>query len=234
MPVPQGISWLAPGQALLLPALLQHAERVQAGQAGEAFCNLVIQADGGRLNCNLAHELQSGRPGILHLESLQHDQAGPIQDWLAQAAQAAQLGVAAGADGLARVRAQALVCAATAVLRALEEAGVAQAPAEAPLLARMRVLVQNQLGDAGLRVRRLAAQSGCTADHLSAVFAMATGEHLAACITRLRLARAARLLHETSMPCKQGAWACGYASPSYFSHCFRRQHGASPQAWRAG
>ena len=90
------------------------------------------------------------------------------------------------------------------------------------------------LGDAGLSVRRLAAQSGCSADHLSSVFASTTGEHLIACISRLRLARAADLLRQTEMPCKQVAWACGYARHSYFSQCFRRQHGMTPQAWRAG
>lgn len=249
---PQGACGLAPGQALLLPPLLQHAERVQAGPDGAPFCNLVIQADGGRLTCHLAQEASPGRPGILHLESALHEQAGAIQEWLAQAARLGAMvgaGMGAGpgsadADGrrsgasrLAAVQAQALVCAATAaVLRALDDAAAAPAAAaaEPPLVARLRVLVQNQLGDAGLSVRRLAAQSGCTADHLSAVFARATGEPLAACITRLRLARAADLLRQTDMPCKQVAWACGYARHSYFSHCFRRLHGLTPQAWRAG
>lgn len=257
---PQGACGLAPGQALLLPPLLQHAERVQGGPDGAPFCNLVIQADGGRLTCHLAQEVSPGRPGILHLESALHAQAGPIQAWLAQAARLGAVvgagagvgegasvaagagavdvfGGPAGASRLAAVQAQALVCAATAaVLRALDDAAAAPAAAaaEPPLVARLRVLVQNQLGDAGLSVRRLAAQSGCTADHLSAVFARATGEPLAACITRLRLARAADLLRQTDMPCKQVAWACGYARHSYFSHCFRRLHGRSPQAWRAG
>jgi transcriptional regulator GlxA family with amidase domain len=99
-------------------------------------------------------------------------------------------------------------------------------------VARLRVMVQNQLGDRHLGVRGLARQSGCTADHLSSVFSRSTGEHLAAYINRLRLARAAHLLRDTAMAAKEVAWACGYASPSYFSHCFRRQHGVSPQQWR--
>ena len=227
---PGGGLRLAPGQALLLPPLLLHAERVQPGASGQPFGNLVIQADAGRVTCHLAHEAGPGRPGILHLAACQHEQAGAVQSWLLQAA---RLGAQAQHDTLAAVQAQALVCAAAAaVLRLLDDQ--AAAPTEPPLVARLRVLVQNQLGDATLSVRRLAAQSGCSADHLSAVFVQATGEHLAACITRLRLARAADLLRQTDMHCKQVAWACGYARHSYFSQCFRRAHGATPQAWRAG
>ncbi|OYU73784.1 MAG: hypothetical protein CFE45_36405 [Burkholderiales bacterium PBB5] len=79
----------------------------------------------------------------------------------------------------------------------------------------------------------MAAQSGCTADHLSHVFARSTGEHLVAYINRLRLALAAQLLQDTSMAAKQVAWACGFASQSYFSRAFIQHHGMTPTAWRA-
>lgn len=58
---PQAACWLAPGQVLLLPPLLQHDERVRSGPAGEAFCNLVLQADGNRQSCHLAHEARAQR-----------------------------------------------------------------------------------------------------------------------------------------------------------------------------
>ena len=53
-------------------------------------------------------------------------------------------------------------------------------------------------------------------------------------ITGQRMARAARLLRDTTMPGKQVAWACGFANHSYFSAEFRRHHGCTPRAWRAG
>lgn len=236
---PRAEGWLLPGQALLLPPRLLHAERVRAGNDGQPFANLVVLADGTRLTCHLAHEATPGRPGIQHLEARVHPLTGRIHDWLADAAGLANAlarpaSGAASADPWAAQQAHALVCAATAgVLRALADAP-AEAAEEPPLLARLRVLVQNQLGDQALSVRGLAAQSGCTADHLSHVFARSTGEHLVAYINRLRLARAARLLRETSMAGKQVAWACGYASHSYFSRSFRQQHGLSPKAWRTG
>ena len=49
------------------------------------------------------------------------------------------------------------------------------APAEPSLVSRVRVFVQNQLGDHQLSVRRLAEQARCTPDYLSNVFSVATG-----------------------------------------------------------
>ena len=231
---PQGALWLAPGHALLLPPRLLHDERVQPGDAGQPFANLVLQADGPQLGCHLAHEAMPGRPGIAHLEALADVQAEAVQGWLAAAAQLGPEAAAVAADPWAAAQARALVGAALAAVLRLLSAAPRQGPVEPALVARLRVLLQNQLGDPGLGVRSLAAQSGCTPDHLSHVFRRCAGESLAAHITRLRMARAASLLRETGMAGKQVAWACGYASHSYFSAEFRRHHGCTPQAWRAG
>ena len=227
---PQGGLALPPGQALLLPPQLLHDEQVRAGAAGEPFANLVLQADGSQVGCHLAHEATPGRPGIAHLELRTDAGGGAVQGWLAAAAQHG------GADDgpWAGAQARALVCATLAAALRLLAAPPATGPAEPVLVARLRVLVQNQLGDPQLGVRSLAAQSGCTADHLSHVFRRCTGEHLVAFIARQRMARAARLLRDTAMAGKQVAWACGYASHSYFSAEFRRHHGCTPGAWRAG
>jgi AraC-like DNA-binding protein len=227
---PQGGLPLAPGQALLLPPRLLHDEQVRPGDAGEPFANLVLQADGAQLGCHLAHEAKPGRPGIAHLELRSDPGAGALQGWLVAAA--APPGPSAGGPWAA-AQARALVCAALAAALRLLSTPLAAGPAEPALVARLRVLVQNQLGDPALGVRSLAAQSGCTADHLSHVFRRCTGEPLVAHISRQRMARAAQLLRDTTMPGKQVAWACGYTSHSYFSAEFRRHHGSTPMAWRA-
>jgi AraC-like DNA-binding protein len=222
---PNGSLHLAAGQALLVPPKVLHDERV--GPDGpapqQAFGNIVVYAEAGRLTCHLACEARPGLPEILHLEGCHHAQVGHIQDWLTEAA---RLGPEPG-TGSIWVAAQvgALVCAALAgVLRALDE------PA---LLTRARRLIQNQLGDHTLGVRGLAEQCGCSADHLSSLFSRHAGEHLASHITRLRMARAARLLAESTLSGKEIAWACGYAGPSYFIRTFREHYGNTPQAWRA-
>ncbi len=226
------------GEALVLPPRLPHAERVGGGEGDTAFRNIVVYADGPTLSCHLAHEVAPGRPGIRHLEARQHAQAARIHDWLADAARlgpAAREGTDASAPDAAWAAAQAhaLLCAATAgVLRALDDADALERP-EPALVARVRVMVENQLGDQELSVRGLAEQSGCTADYLSHVFSQATGEHLVGFVNRQRMERAVRLLRDTGLAVKEIAWACGFAAPSYFIRTFRAHHGMTPKAWRA-
>lgn len=232
---PQGELLLSAGEAAVLPPRLLHAERVGPSGAGEPFCNLVVYAEGPALTCHLAHETAPGRPGIQHLEPSRHTQAARIHDWLVDAA---RLGREAQTDAAgatwAAAQARALVAAATAgVLRALDDPDPAERP-EPTLVARVRVLIQNQLGDQALSVRRLAEQSGCTPDYLSNLFSRTTGEHLAGFIVRQRLERAARLLADSGMAGKEVAWACGFATPSYFVRSFRERFGVTPKAWRAG
>lgn len=226
---------LRAGEALVMPAKLLHDEAVSAaGPAPEqAFGNLVIYADSQALSCHLAHEAEPGVPGILHLEARRHPQAARIHDWLQDAVSLGRTGDNPADRDWAQAQRRAMVSAAVVgVLRALDDAAGAQAPPEPPLVARVRVLIQNQLGDHTLGVRRLAAQCGCTADYLSHVFSRQTGERLAACINRLRMARAVHLLEDGEMAIKEVAWACGFAAPGYFIRTFRAHQGVTPAAWR--
>ena len=230
---PQGHCRVTPGQALLVPPQLRHDERVGVGAAGEPFCNLVLYAEAPSLTCHLAHEPSPGRPGIRHLEACEHAQVGRIHDWLFDASRSPEAPPDATTPAWGEVQARALVAAALAgVLHLLQTDS--QPGREPTLVARLRVLIQNQLGDHTLSVRRLAEQSGCTADYLSHLFREVTGEALIGCINRLRMERASRLLRETTLAVKEVAWACGFAAPSYFIRSFRAHHGATPKVWRDG
>lgn len=229
---PQGHSRVTPGQALLVPPQLRHDERVGVGAAGEPFCNLVLYAEAPTLTCHLAHERSPGRPGIRHLETCEHAQVGRLHDWLFDASRSPETPADPAAPAWGDVQARALVAATLAgVLHLLQDQG-GQPGREPTLIARLRVLIQNQLGDHTLSVRRLAEQSGCTADYLSHLFREVSGETLIGCINRLRMERAARLLRETTLSGKEVAWACGFAAPSYFIRTFRSHHGVTPKAWR--
>ena len=231
---PQGHCRVTPGQALLVPPQLRHDERVGVGAAGEPFCNLVLYAEAPTLTCHLAHERSSGRPGIRHLETCEHAQVGRLHDWLFDASRSPETPADPAAPAWGDVQARALVAATLAgVLHLLQDQG-GQPGREPTLIARLRVLIQNQLGDHTLSVRRLAEQSGCTADYLSHLFREVSGETLIGCINRLRMERAARLLRETTLSGKEVAWACGFAAPSYFIRTFRSHHGVTPKAWREG
>lgn len=227
--LPDGELHLNAGEALLLPPRLRHAERVGASVDGEPFSNLVVYAEDATLSCHLANEAEPGRPGILHLEARRGAQATRIHGWLSDAAH-----IGGGSDHTpwAATQLRALVAAATAaVLGALDSPDLA-GRAEPALIARVRVLIQNQLGDPALSVRRLAEQSGCTPDYLSHLFRRASGEHLAAHISRQRVERARRLLGDSTMAVKEIAWACGFTTSSYFIRSFRAQFGVTPKAWR--
>ena len=238
---------LEAGQALLLPPHLQHAE-VVGGNARGPFCNLVFYAEGASFTAHLAHEVRPGVPAIRFVESRSTPEAGQLCAWLQSAAQQItsiapialdSVGMTdqncarpAVADTLDNWRARGLVVATLSrALQLLQSAVVAphQLP---PIVARVRVLVKNHLGDADLSVRGLAQQTGCTADYLSALFHRATGEHLSAHITRLRNERAIQLLAHSELSIKEIAWACGYNAPGYFIQQFRRTYGVTPRAWR--
>ena len=223
--LPHGPLTLHAGEALLMPPRMLHAEAT----VGTGFSNIVVYADGTALTCHLASETTPGRPGIDHLESRQHAHAARIHDWLADAA---ALGNEVD-DAEARLQVRALLASACAgVLRVLDDAAPRTQP-EPPLVARVRMWVNNQLGDHALNVTALAAQAGCTPEYLSHVFSQTTGGHLIAHINRQRMDRAAHLLAETDLAGKEVAWACGFSTPSYFIQTFRQQFGATPQQWRA-
>lgn len=221
---------LAAGEALLLPPQLLHAEQVGPGPGDEPFCNLVLYADAQGFSSHLASEQRPGLPGILHVEARQTAQAVRMQAWLLDAC--ARPGEEASDWALSQARS--LVAATLAgALRTLAHAGD-DAPAEHPLVARVKLWVKNRLGEQELSVRGLAQQADCSADYLSQLFHRHTGEHLIAHIVRLRMERAAQLLLDGRMAGKEVAWACGYASHSYFTQSFRQHHGATPTAWRRG
>ncbi|WP_198937745.1 AraC family transcriptional regulator [Pelomonas sp. KK5] len=217
---------LKAGEALVVPPQLRHDEWVGA-KRGEAFANIVAFAEGPRVSCHLAREIEPGRPGVAHLQAGDHPKAARIHDLLFDACSAGGAGTPwAPAQG------RALVAAAVAGLLDVLAAPPDDAPAEPALVTRLRVLIQNQLGDQALSVARLAEQSGCSPDHLSQVFRQSSGENLLACINRLRIERAARLLRETSLAGKEVAWACGFSAHNYFIRVFRQHHGVTPQQWR--
>lgn len=224
---PSGELILAPGEIALLPPKLQHVEQAAPEESGHPFGNLVIYSEGPYYTCHLAHEIQSGKPGVQYLETRHHPHASRILDWLSDAARLSD-----AQDPFAHVQARALVLATLAsALRSLDDATPDQKP-EPALISRVRLFIQNQLGDHELSVRRLAEQSGCTADYLSHIFSSTTGEHLIAHVTRLRMARASRLLVETGLSIKEIAWACGYSTSGYFIRTFRDSVGQTPKSWR--
>lgn len=214
-------------QALVMPPKLLHDERIEDGVHAD-FANLVIYADSQVMTCHLAYQEAPHRPGILHLEQCRHVEAARIQGWLADAATPPAVDIPATWV----LQQRALVLTALTAVRRLLDAPAIAASREPPLLAKLRVLVQNRLGDPVLTVASLADSLGCTADYLSHLYSRQTGEHLRGFIQSQRLARAARLLVEGDAAVKEIAWCCGFGSASYFIRSFRQEFGMTPYSYR--
>jgi AraC-like DNA-binding protein len=224
---PHGDLLLPPGQVLVVPPKLLHDEWVGAW-GGEAFCNLVVSADSQRVSIHLAHESRPGVPSGLYLETFLHPDARRIEGWLRDAASPPPEDTA----GLWPLQQRALLLSAlTGVARLLEMPPQTAAP-EPALLGKLRMLIQNRMGEVDLTVAALASDVGCSADYLSHLYSQLTGEHLWQVVLQQRLERAARLLTESEAAVKEVAWCSGFASASYFIRCFRQRFGLTPKAYR--
>jgi transcriptional regulator GlxA family with amidase domain len=80
----------------------------------------------------------------------------------------------------------------------------------------------------------LAAAGGLSKFHFLRLFTAAYGVGPAAYAERCRLARAGALLQQTALPVGEIAHAAGYDSQTAFAKAFRRRHGITPRAFRAG
>lgn len=224
---PHGQVLLQAGEALVMPPKLLHDEWVAGGDL-QPFSNIVINADHQSMSIHLANEAKPGRPGNLYLETYQHVEAQRIEAWLNDAAKPP----ADDAHGLWPLQQRALVLTALSAVSRMVDAPQKAVSSEPALLGRLRVAVQNRLGEADLTVASLAEELGCTADYLSHLYSRSTGEHLWQVVLRQRLARAARLLAESDSAVKEIAWCSGFASASYFIRSFRQQFGMTPKAYR--
>lgn len=82
------------------------------------------------------------------------------------------------------------------------------------------------------RLGELAAASGLSVPHFSALFRRHTGFAPIDYVIRQRIQRACRLLDTTTARIAVIAAEVGYEDPYYFTRCFRRVVGCSPRAYR--
>lgn len=214
---------LKPGQALLIPPRVPHAELVVDTQDNpDKFVNIVLIVHGSTLYVHVAGSDTNHQPFVRHPEHRDHADCLRLGAWLEDAA------VSGSKGDVARK----LVSAAlerSAQLLASEQPASGREP---PLVVMARSQVQKRLSDPDLSVARVAGALNCSADYLSHLFHRSTGLRLAEWINELRLGRAAELLVSTALSSKETAWACGFANQSYFIRLFRQRYGSSPQEYR--
>lgn len=95
----------------------------------------------------------------------------------------------------------------------------------------LRFIERNCLGR--LTLEDVAASVGRTPAYVTTALTQATGRSAVQWIVSGRMAEARRLLLHSDERVEIVAERVGYADPTHFIRMFRREHGATPAAWRA-
>lgn len=215
---------LGPGEVLIVPSRVYHAESALDGEG--PFLNLVLYADGGVLSCHQADRSPEGSPRVAYPECVEGPLCAQVGSWLEDAVRVRN--EMEGGEDVVR----SLLGSALGLALRLLDLPASLSEKEPLVVARARRMIHEGLGDPSLSVSSIARALGCNADYLSHLFRSARGERLTEYIDELRMERAAELLARTGLSCKEVAWASGYASQSYFIRRFRLRWGLSPSDYR--
>ena len=94
-------------------------------------------------------------------------------------------------------------------------------------------IIQREYSD-NLSLDDLAYRVAASRRQLQRAFAEAGETTFRSYLQRVRMARAAELLSDSSLPVNRVATAVGYRQPAQFAKAFRRHHGTPPSAFRDG
>jgi AraC-like DNA-binding protein len=217
---------LGPGEILIVPSRVMHAETIVPVAGSAPFQNVVVYSDERTLSCHLADSGPAGQPRIAYPEHRESPSCGRVAAWLEDAVR-----VSLDLDDGGAVAVDLMRSVLGMTLRLLDLPS-ARGDDEPLTVVRCRRMIHEGLGDPDLSVASLAQRLGCSADYLSHLFRTVRGERLTAHVEELRMLRAAELLAETPLSCKEVAWASGYANQSYFIRCFRKRWNATPVEFR--
>ena len=109
-----------------------------------------------------------------------------------------------------------------------EPADAAPAPIEDAFISRFKSLVEERLADSNLSVEELAAAMGLSRVQLYRKVKAMTGNTPVDLLRKARLAQAQRLLQEPGLTVSEIAYQVGFASPSYFTKCYKDEFGTVP------
>ncbi len=109
-----------------------------------------------------------------------------------------------------------------------EEQAHIEAGADARFLERLRLKVQEQMGDSDFSVETLAEQMGVSRVQLYRKTKMLTGRTPVDIIRLSRLNKSKILLETTNKNVSEIAYEVGFTAPSYFTKCFKDEFGISP------
>lgn len=213
---------LRPDEIAIVSRWLPHGERY-TNETKEAFSGVVVGLDAGLAAFRWQCPGGASRPSSAWTVTF----AGQASDQLAR-----YLGDLAANRSVSPVFHDTLLLSVVLLmldlLQPVAETTEPSASSVSPKVQRCREIIQAELSDPDLGVRRLARELRCTADHLSKLFRAECGVALNAFIREERLGHAQLLLTDPSLNVSEVAWACGFRSPNYFIRRFRAAHSTTP------
>ena len=115
-----------------------------------------------------------------------------------------------------------------AVATPAEAASATTMPIEDAFISRFKKMVVEHLADSNLSVEDLAADMGLSRVQLYRKVKALTGNTPIDLLRKARLAQAQRLLQESTLSVSEIAYQVGFASPSYFTKCYKDEFGTVP------
>ena len=99
---------------------------------------------------------------------------------------------------------------------------------EDEFICRFKKIVEERLSDSNLSVEELAADMGLSRVQLYRKVKALTGNTPVDLLRKARLAQAQKLLLESNLTVSEVAYQVGFASPSYFTKCYKDEFGTVP------
>ena len=109
-----------------------------------------------------------------------------------------------------------------------QDSSVTTTPIEDAFISRFKKIVEERLSDSNLSVEDLAAVMGLSRVQLYRKVKALTGSTPVDLLRKARLAQAQKLLQETTLSVSEIAYQVGFASPSYFTKCYKDEFGTVP------
>ncbi len=216
---------LDPGECLLMPARVPHAEEVD--ESTGPFANLVIWFLPPHINIHLAALDKQRHPVEHYVESFQPPEVMRLQAMLEDMGELAATDLP---EAETAIRGLFLAF----MIRMSHLLAGYRGQKGSDRIDQARALVARQFANPGLNVQALAHQLGCSPDHLSHRFNKETGERLTTHLNAVRLAHAQRLLgdpEKAGLTVAEIAWHSGFSDPKYFTRLFRQKIGVAPSAF---
>ena len=109
-----------------------------------------------------------------------------------------------------------------------EPAVAATTPIEDAFISQFKSIVEERLADSYLSVEDLATAMGLSRVQLYRKVKALTGSSPVDLLRKARLAQAQKLLQESTLSVSEIAYQVGFASPSYFTKCYKDEFGTVP------